>query len=109
MSSAAGRRRYLTNFDSQRAPHQFTDTLVIGSGVAGLRAALAAADESNVLVATKDDPAESATRYAQGGIAAAAASGDSPKSHAEDTLKVGCGLNDAAIVQRVRGTLTQAQ
>ena len=101
MSSAAGRRRYLTNFDSQRAPHQFTDTLVIGSGVAGLRAALAAADESNVLVATKDDPAESATRYAQGGIAAAAASDDSPKSHAEDTLKVGCGLNDAAIVQLV--------
>ena len=41
MSSAIGRRRYLTNFEHHRLPHLFTDVLVLGSGVAGLQAALA--------------------------------------------------------------------
>lgn len=44
MSIAIGRRRYLTNFQHHRLPHLFTDTLVLGSGMAGLLAALEAAE-----------------------------------------------------------------
>ena len=64
MTSSVGRRRYLTNFDVHRLPHLFTDVMVIGSGIAGLRAALAAAEHADVLLVTKDEPEESATRYA---------------------------------------------
>ena len=46
------------------------DTLIIGAGVAGFRAAIEAARRGNVLVVTKDDLTESATAYAQGGVAA---------------------------------------
>ncbi len=98
MSRAIGRRRYLTNFEAHRLPHLFTDVLVIGGGVAGLRAALAAAESADVLVVTKDSVWQSCTSYAQGGIAVAAAAGDSPEQHARDTLAVGCGLSDEQIV-----------
>ena len=70
------------------------DFLVIGSGIAGLRAALALADAGDVIVLTKADPEESNTGYAQGGIAAAIGRDDSPSLHAQDTLKAGDGLCD---------------
>ncbi|MBU0617192.1 MAG: L-aspartate oxidase [Planctomycetes bacterium] len=101
MSSVIGSRRYLTNFDVHRLPHLFTDVLVIGSGIAGLRAALAAAEQADVLVVTKDEAEQSATRYAQGGIAAAIAPPDSLEQHARDTLAVACGLGDGRVVQHV--------
>lgn len=43
MSTILGRRRYLTNFEPHRLPHLFTDVIVLGTGVAGLQAALEAA------------------------------------------------------------------
>ena len=76
------------------------DFLVLGSGVAGLRAAAALAPHGRVLVLTKaDDAAESNTGYAQGGIAAAVGGDDSPALHAADTHAAGDGLCDAAAVQ----------
>lgn len=68
------------------------DFLVIGSGVAGLRAAIELAPHGSVLVATKDVPTESSTEYAQGGIAVALSDEDEVGIHLEDTLKAGDGL-----------------
>ena len=68
------------------------DFLVIGSGIAGLRAAISLAEAGTVIVLTKADPRESNTGYAQGGIAAAFGEDDSPDSHARDTLAAGDGL-----------------
>jgi L-aspartate oxidase len=66
-----------------------TDYLIIGSGVAGLRAAIELAPHGDVLVVTKDKPSESSTEYAQGGIAAAMSDEDTVGIHFEDTLKAG--------------------
>ena len=74
------------------------DFLVIGSGIAGLRAALALAEAGDVVVLTKADPAESNTGYAQGGIAVALGPDDSPDLHARDTIAAGDGLCDPAAV-----------
>jgi L-aspartate oxidase len=68
------------------------DFLVIGSGIAGLRAALSLADVGDVVILTKADRSESNTGYAQGGIAAAMGSDDSPELHARDTMAAGDGL-----------------
>ena len=68
------------------------DFLVIGSGIAGLRAAISLAETGRVVILTKADPRESNTGYAQGGIAAAVAADDSPELHARDTLAAGDGL-----------------
>jgi L-aspartate oxidase len=74
------------------------DFLVIGSGIAGLRAAISLADAGRVVVLTKADPRESNTGYAQGGIAAAIGPDDSPALHAGDTAAAGDGLCvDAAV------------
>jgi L-aspartate oxidase len=68
------------------------DFLVIGSGIAGLRAAISLAAAGRVIVLTKADPRESNTGYAQGGIAAAVGGDDSPDLHARDTIAAGDGL-----------------
>ena len=69
-----------------------TDFLIIGSGIAGLRAAADLALAGDVLILTKADPTESNTGYAQGGIAAAVGAGDTPAQHAADTIAAGDGL-----------------
>ncbi|MFH0982657.1 MAG: L-aspartate oxidase [Planctomycetota bacterium] len=92
-------RRYLSNFDSARTGHVFTDVLVIGSGAAGARAALEAAPYADVILITKRTLEDTTTRWAQGGIAAVTAAEDSPARHRDDTLAVGCGLNDPAAVE----------
>ncbi len=92
-------RRYLTDFDSSRAGNILTDVLVIGSGVAGARAAIEAAEFGLVVLMTKGRFDESTTSYAQGGIAAAVGPGDSPDQHFQDTMTVGCGLNDPKAVR----------
>ncbi|MGH7214871.1 MAG: FAD-dependent oxidoreductase, partial [Tepidisphaeraceae bacterium] len=86
-------RRYLIPFKAARLPQQFTDVLVIGGGVAGLRSAIAAADEgAQVLICTKDTVEQSNTWYAQGGIAAVLQPLDSVESHVKDTEVCGVGL-----------------
>ena len=75
--------------------------LVLGSGIAGLSFALRAADHGPVVVVTKKGTAESATNYAQGGIAAVTDPGDSFEAHVADTLKAGAGLCDEAVVRFV--------
>jgi L-aspartate oxidase len=75
------------------------DFLVVGGGVAGLRAAIGLASAGRVLILTKAEPAESNTGYAQGGIAAAIGDDDTPALHAGDTIRAGDGLCDEAAVQ----------
>ncbi len=71
------------------------DLVVIGSGIAGLYAALRAHEHgASVLIVTKGSIDEASTRYAQGGIAAAIGSGDSPAAHLRDTIEAGAGLVD---------------
>src|SRR3954452_20841272 len=74
------------------------DFVIVGGGVAGLRAAIALAGAGRVLVLTKAEPAESNTGYAQGGIAAAIGDDDSPALHAGDTMRAGDGLCDLEAV-----------
>jgi L-aspartate oxidase len=74
------------------------DFLIIGGGVAGLRAAIALAPHGSVCVLTKDVATESATGYAQGGIAVALSDEDTVGVHYEDTLRAGDGLcNEEAV------------
>lgn len=71
---------------------EVVDFLIIGSGVAGLRAAIELAPYGSVLVVTKDKPTESNTEYAQGGIAVVMSDEDEVGIHFEDTFKAGDGL-----------------
>ena len=80
--------RTLVPFDLRSLPVIDTDVLIIGSGSAALRAALAAArHRRSVLVVTKKQRMDCNSFYAQGGIAAAIADHDSPESHILDTMK----------------------
>src|SRR5438067_8954661 len=79
------------------------DFVIVGGGVAGLRAAIALAPAGRVLVLTKAEPAESNTGYAQGGIAAAMGDDDSPALHAADTIRAGDGLCDESAVNVLVG------
>ncbi|HVT79821.1 MAG TPA: FAD-dependent oxidoreductase, partial [Phycisphaerae bacterium] len=94
-------RRYLVPFKANRLPLVLTDALVIGGGVAGLRAALAAAEFGEVLLVSKTELKESNTYYAQGGIATVWKAEDSFESHIEDTMKVACGLGNREAVEIV--------
>jgi L-aspartate oxidase len=75
------------------------DFLIIGSGIAGLRAAAELADAGSVLILTKAEPREGNTGYAQGGIAAAVGADDSPELHGADTIAAGDGVCDEGAVQ----------
>src|SRR3954469_25929604 len=92
-------RRYLIPFKASRLPQQFTDVLIIGGGVAGLRAAIAASAAAEVLLLTKDTIDQSNTWYAQGGIAAVLQPADSVESHISDTKIGGAGLCDEDAVR----------
>ena len=99
MSSILEERRYLVPFESTRLPQLFTDVLVIGSGVAGIRAAMeATARGCDVIVLAKADLKESATAWAQGGIASASRPPDEPEFHVQDTIVAGAGLCDQRMV-----------
>ena len=92
-------RRYLTTFDPRDLPHHFTDVLVVGGGVAGLRTALGIPDSFRVTVVTKDEVRESNSTYAQGGIAGVLDPEDQFENHIADTLAAGKGLCDPEVVE----------
>jgi len=103
-------RRYLIPFRASLLPQIFCDVLVVGGGVAGLRAAIAAADRApvsgggepcDVIVVGKGQWNQSSTQWAQGGIAAVLSSDDSIDDHVDDTLTAGAGLCDEPVVRRV--------
>ena len=77
------------------------DVLVVGSGAAGLTAALNLAEERKVAVIAKGALGEGATGWAQGGIAAVLEEGDSFEAHINDTMIAGAGLNDRRVVEHV--------
>ena len=79
------------------------DFLIIGSGIAALRAAAELSGAGDVLILTKAEPEEGNTGYAQGGIAAAIGAGDSPELHALDTIAAGDGLCDEEAVRVLVG------
>src|SRR5215813_5203669 len=93
--------RYLVSFNPKHTPHFFTDVLVIGAGIAGLRAALEVPANLDVLVVTKDSIQQSNSSYAQGGIAGVLSPEDRFENHIEDTLTAGAGLCDRPIVELV--------
>lgn len=76
-----------------------TDVLIIGSGAAGLRAALAASEHADVMLITKTTLTESNTHYAQGGIAVAMNLDDTIDLHIKDTCSAGAGLCNAQAVE----------
>ncbi|MHC4184466.1 MAG: L-aspartate oxidase, partial [Planctomycetota bacterium] len=93
--------RYLVNIDTATTQQLFTDCLVVGAGIAGLRAAIEAAAHCRVVVVCKGTLEDSNTWNAQGGIASVLDAGDSIESHVTDTLNTGCGLSDAEVVELV--------
>src|SRR5438105_1083555 len=93
--------RYLVQFGPKQTPHLFTDLLVIGAGIAGLRAALEVPPDLQVLVVTKDSIGQSNSSYAQGGIAGVLSPEDRFENHIEDTLTAGAGLCDRDVVEWV--------
>ena len=93
--------RYLVPFHPKRVPHHFTDLLIVGGGLAGLRAALAADPRLSVLVITKDSLQQSNSSYAQGGIAGVLDPEDRFANHVADTLRAGGDLCDPATVEMV--------
>ncbi|MHA2015215.1 MAG: L-aspartate oxidase [Candidatus Thorarchaeota archaeon] len=78
-----------------------SDFLVIGSGIAGLTFSIKASTHGSVNIVTKRSLTDSATRLAQGGIAAVVSPEDSFESHIEDTLRVGCGLCHRDVVESI--------
>ena len=68
------------------------DIVVIGSGIAGLTAALECRDLGSIMVVTKDEVSAGSTHWAQGGIAWVQAEGDTIQQHIDDTLVAGAGL-----------------
>jgi L-aspartate oxidase len=93
--------RYLAAFGPKRVPHCFTDVLILGGGLAGLRAALAVDPRLAVTVVTKDDLQASSSQWAQGGIAGVVDPEDRFDNHVADTLAAGGGLCHEDVVDSV--------
>jgi L-aspartate oxidase len=93
--------RYLVPFHPKQLPHFFTDVLIIGGGLAGLRAAISTDSSLSVLVITKDVVTESSSHYAQGGIAGVLDPEDCFEDHTQDTVDAGGGLCSEQVVDLV--------
>ncbi len=93
--------RYLVAFHPKRVSHHYVDVLVIGGGIAGLRATMAIDPRLTALVVTKDNLEESNSAYAQGGIAGVLGADDRFEDHIADTLAAGAGLCDREVVEMV--------
>ena len=88
-------------FHPKRIPHHFADVLIIGGGIAGLRAAMEIDPRLSLLVITKDTMEQSNSAYAQGGIASVLDPDDNFESHVDDTLIAGANLCDREVVEMV--------
>jgi L-aspartate oxidase len=95
------KRRYLVRFDAKRVPHMFADVLIIGAGIAGVRAALAMDPRLRVIVVSKDEIDLSNSAWAQGGIAGVLDPEDAISNHAADTIVAGAGMCDERVVKAV--------
>lgn len=95
------KRRYLVRFEPKRVPHTFTDVLILGGGIAGIRAALAVDPALHTVIVSKDVLRESNSAYAQGGIAGVLDPLDDVANHAADTIAAGKGLCDPEVVNLV--------
>jgi L-aspartate oxidase len=93
--------RYLVPFHPKQIPHHFVDVLIIGGGIAGLRAVMEVDPRQSVLVVTKDRLQESNSAYAQGGIASVLDKKDCFDNHIADTLTAGAGLCNREVVEMV--------
>ena len=93
--------RYLTTLRTEKVVHRFTDILIIGGGIAGLRAALAVPKTLAVMLVTKEGLDCSCSSQAQGGIAAVLDPLDRFEDHVSDTLIAGAGLCDREVVEMV--------
>ncbi|NQT37654.1 MAG: L-aspartate oxidase [Planctomycetes bacterium] len=93
--------RYLVPFHPKRVPHFFTDVLIIGGGLAGLRTALEVDPGLSVLVICKGRLDQSNSYQAQGGVAAVLSPEDSFEQHVDDTLDAGGSLVDREVAERV--------
>jgi L-aspartate oxidase len=93
--------RYLVPFHPKRIPHHFVDVLVVGGGIAGLRAAMEIDPRLSLLVITKDAMEESNSSYAQGGIAGVIDPLDRIEDHVTDTIAAGANLCDPEVVEMV--------
>ena len=93
--------RYLVPFHPKHVPHFFTDVLVLGGGLAGLRAALAVDPKRSVVVVAKQGLEQSCSDRAQGGIAGVLDPQDRFEDHVADTLTVGGALCDREVVERI--------
>ncbi len=97
-------RRYLTGFEAERLEQIKTDVLVVGTGLAGLYAALHIPENMSCMIISKADKIEKSNSWlAQGGIAAVIAPDDNVDSHVADTLEAGAGLCDESAVRILVG------
>lgn len=94
-------RRYLVHHDPMEVAHHFTDVLVIGGGVAGLRSVMGVPPNYRITVITKQEVKESNSAYAQGGIAGVLDPEDTFEDHIADTHSAGKGLCDPEVVELV--------
>ena len=90
-----------TQSNGQKATYHTDEVVIIGAGLAGLYLALKLAPRPALLIAAKKLGSGASSLWAQGGIAAAMGEGDTPQSHAEDTIAAGAGLVDRLITEGV--------
>lgn len=94
--------RYLVPFHPKHVPHYFADILIIGGGLAGLRAALGVPSDLSVVVVTKDMLGQQSNSvHAQGGIAGVLDNKDTVQSHTDDTIEAGGSLCDREVVEGI--------
>ncbi len=93
--------RYLVPFHPKRIPHHFVDVMIVGGGIAGMRAAIEVDPKLTLLIVTKDRLRESNSVYAQGGIAGVIAPEDAFTSHIRDTITAGGNLCNTSVVESV--------
>jgi L-aspartate oxidase len=93
--------RLLAQLHPLELPRREVDVLIVGGGVAGLSAAIAASEVRETLVLMKGARGETATAWAQGGMAVARGDERAWQRHAQDTLKVASGLGHPAVTERV--------